>query len=236
MKLLLAVLLYLIVCTPTVFANDLSTKDLEDLATQELEYQAAPNQKSQTVKIKNNLSIIKKSKPGSYWSIGYQQISLNSNEFKIDSVILTTPSISKTDMLYLSASTPVIKLLNSHYLNLFGRLSYGQSQTEFQSVSKLQDGQIDSFQPTVGFSFNFYKYKNLTFKMESGFALHLYNIKTNDSKFQQSYSSQGLQNSINIFWKSFINSGFELSFSKESILSGEFEPTYSLRTGFRSEF
>lgn len=218
------------------YAADLSTNDLKKLAEKELTLESSLNKKSQTVKIKNIPISENKSRPSSQWSLGYHFTQLSPVRFKVKSVSLTTPEITQSQMFYLKAQTPIIEMLNQRYLFLTGSLSYGRTETEFQSVANYQDGSIEVFQPTVGISFKFYNYKKLSFNFESGYAVHLYNVKNKDSNFQQTANAQSLQNSVTSYWQFLESSGVEFSLTQESLLSGDFEPLYSFRVGYRGAF
>lgn len=233
LKLLLVILVFLGFKT---YASDLTTNDLKKLAEKELTLENSPNKKSQTVKIKNIPISKRASRPSSQWSLGYQLTQLTPVSFKVKSVSLTTPEITQSQMFYLKAQTPIIEMLNQKHLFLTGSMSYGRAETEFQSVSTYQDGSIEVFQPTVGISFKFYNYKSLSFSFESGYAIHLYNVKNKDSNFQQTANAQSLQNSLTSYWQFLNTSGVELSVSQENLLSGDFKPLYSFRVGFRGEF
>lgn len=232
-------LLGLIVTTLFTFqikAKPHSATDLKKMAEQEISVPSAKNKKSQTVKIKAPEPIQKSQRPNSHWSLGYQLVQLEPVRFQVKSVSLKTPSISQSQLLFVKARTPIYQLLNDRYLFLTGSFSYGRDNTEFQSISKFQDGYIEIFHPTVGLSFEFFNTARFHFSFETAYAVYLYNIKNQDSNFQQTANAQSLQNSITTYWDLFDNAGLELSISRESLLSGDFEPVNSLKLGYRGEF
>lgn len=232
--------LVITICILTVqtlsYAGSITTSDLKKLAEKELSYKTENSEESQTVKIKANIETVNSPRPSSNWALGFHHMQIEPIVFSVKSVSLKTPEITSSQMLYIAASTPIYKLLNDQYISLFSRFSYGKSKTEFQSVSNMQNGTIEVFRPTIGLSYNFLSLTHFSFNFDIGYTVSLYNVKAESSSFQQSSNAQSLQNSISAYWKSFKTSGFELSLSKDSLLSGDFEPTYSFKAGYRGDF